>query len=60
MLAAFLVLALVIVAYTEKVGWAAVAVVSTYAMLFLILWCCQLRERPAQSKPGQEDLLHAE
>lgn len=38
MLAAFLVLALVVVAYSQKVGWVAVGVVCLYVAGFGIMW----------------------
>lgn len=45
MLAAFLLPALVIVAYSEQVGWVTVGAVSVFAIIFWILWVLQARER---------------
>ena len=41
MLTAFIMLALVIVAYTGTVGWITLAVVCVYAVIFIVLWCVQ-------------------
>jgi len=42
MLVAFIMLALVIVAYTEGIGWVTLAVVCAYAIIYFVLWSYQL------------------
>jgi hypothetical protein len=45
MLAAFIMLALVIFAYSQAVGWITLAFICVYCIVYLVMWCKKFLER---------------